>query len=725
MPLGHIMACVPADGDEFGAKADRPEMGERAMAHHMVRTLGALLLATSQASLAQAPADSVDELARDVTRLESLRAVKDVQRSYAQYAQFGLWSEMADLFANNGKILWGDKEIAGRTAILQWLRERGGPAGLAPGALNTILIDDPLVTLSIDGRAAKGRWRHFGLMGDGTGGTRIEGGMHENDYVMEAGRWKIATLQYWPEFEGNYADGWSNVGNRTLPIVPYHFTPDSMGVPIPRPAGAAPASGISLRALATRIAVMNAEDDVRNLQHAYGYYVDRRMWDDVVDLFARDGIVEIAGLGTFRGPEGVRKAMELMGPAGLSYGELNDRPQFDTIVAVSPGATEAFTRGTEWAMLSAKGQAGWEINVFRNRFVREDGVWKIRELRIQPLVKAGYKTGWGQGGTGGPKRPAMPAFLGPNPATGKVIGAQGQTLFAARPLTGSIRAGDALESSDLADVRRRYMRSLAYDGSTNVSAAYGYYLDDFQWDDMSRLFSVKGNKQSPFAGYYIGQDRIAAAATARYGAQPDAKTFMRAGIPYHWRPQPVIIASHDGRSTTLRARLFQPFTARYDRASGKPNPNALSAGMYPNDQVVLENGVWRLWTLTIDEHYFASPDWQGGWAAAKEPPTGERPPASPLMQRYPPDIAITALGEREEGFRGGPGTTITWPGILPMWFHYKNPVSGRIPPRYWPDCVPCELRPEARMTAHGYEMPPAGPQSDGLPVRQTERAAQP
>ena len=34
---------------------------------------------------------------------------------------------------------------------------------------------------------------------------------------------------------------------------------------------------------------MNDEDRVRNLQASYGYYVDRKMWDDVVDLFAPIG----------------------------------------------------------------------------------------------------------------------------------------------------------------------------------------------------------------------------------------------------------------------------------------------------------------------------------------------------------------------------------------------------------------------------------------------------
>ena len=88
--------------------------------------------------------------------------------------------------------------------------------------------------------------------------------------------------------------------------------------------------------------------------------------------------------------------------------------------------------------------------------------------------------------------------------------------------------------------------------------------------------------------------------------------------------------------------------------------------------------------------------------------------ASPLLQRYPPDLLLTDLGKREEGFAGGTGTKIDWPGILPMWFHYRNPVSGRVPEHYWPDCVPCEVRPEVRLTSNGYEMPPTGPSIDGI-----------
>lgn len=687
--------------------------------------LAALPLATApglaqRADLATSDPGTLDGLARDVTQLEGVRAIKDVQRLYSQYGQFGLWGDMADLFAANSRIVWGDKQIVGRAAILAWLQERGGPAGLAPGALNTLLTESALVNLSPDGTTAKARWNHMALTGDGKGKTFIEGGILENDYVLESGRWKIATLHLHPQFEGNYAEGWSNVGQKDLPITPFHFDPDTVGIPIPMPTGAAPKSGTTLAALQRRIATLNDEDDVRNLQHAYGYYIQRKMWDDAADLFAGNAVIEVAGVGTFRGAAGVRTFLATMGPQGLAHGDLNDRLEFDAIVKVAPGGGEAFVRGTELALLGQadKGEQSWEIGVFRNRFVKESGLWKIRELRVQPLIKADYKAGWGNGGISGAKRAPLPAFLGPNPATGNPVALAGREPVAAQPLTGAIAPAPASAAPTLADLRRRYMRSFAYDGTENVSAAYGYYLDDSQWGDMSRIFAIKGNKQSPFAGYYFGRDRIAAAATATYGAARDPKTAMRPGIAFHWRIQPVILVSHDGRSTTLRTYLYHPNTGKYDKASGKPNTaGTIMSGMYPNDQVVFEDGVWRMWSLTIDEPYFTQPNWQEGWIAAKEPPAGQRPPASPLMQRLPPDIPITDLGRREEGFRGGTGTTVTWPGILPMWFHYRNPVSGRTPERYWPDCVPCQMRPEVSMTRNGYQMPPTGPAVDGVEVK--------
>ncbi len=49
------------------------------------------------------------------------------------------------------------------------------------------------------------------------------------------------------------------------------------------------------------------------------------------------------------------------------------------------------------------------------------------------------------------------------------------------------------------------------------------------------------------------------------------------------------------------------------------------------------------------------------------------------MKQYRPDVPITELGVLQEHFRGGTGEPWDWPQILPMWWGYKNPVSGRLP----------------------------------------------
>jgi hypothetical protein len=690
----------------------------------ILSTIAALALAmlALPAAAQEVPQGAVDSLARDVSRVESVRAVKDLQRSYAQYAQFGLWQEMADLFADDAELVWDDEPpLHGKPAISAWLRARVGQRGLTDGAVHSELIDDPLVNLSVDGRSAKGRWMAMALIADGKGSSLIDGGIYENEYVLESGKWKFSKVHFYMQFEGDARIGWANPDNRQQPQVPFHFTVDETGIPIPDPVGAAPASGATLSGLESRIDALLAEDLVRNLQNAYGYYVDRKMWDDVVDLFSTDGVVEIAGTGTFTGPEGIRRAMETMGAQGLQTGQLNDYPSFDTIVTVMPGGEEAYARGFALGMIERDGKGAWEFQVFRNRFVLEGRLWKLRELRLYPLLKVDYETMWAQGGDWHLPHGTLPAFAEPHPVTGEPIAIEGFTLAAATPLTASVSAAptahNGSEADRLYEARRRLRRAAAYDAVVNISSAYGYYLDDFQWVALSSIFAQNGNKHSPFAGYYLGQDRIKAAATAMWGEPPA----LRDGIAYHWRPQPVIHVSHDGRSANLRTRLFQPATGmrKYDE-EGNPLPSSgFASGMYPNDQAVLENGIWRFWSLTIDEHYMQSKNWAEGWAAVEPTPRVAGGGQSRLVDLLAPDISLRELGRREEHFGGGTGLTYVWPDILNMWFHYKNPVSGRVPEFYWPDSVPGLGLPQSRLISNGYQMPPNGPEIDGIHVELT------
>ena len=642
-------------------------------------------------------------LFRDVTRLESLRTAKDVQRAYAHFIQAGRWAEAAALFATDATVHWGAQEIHGRARIGAWLQDRLKGAA-AQGWLNTEIIDEPVAHISPHSSVVYARWAGMAFRGDGAGQALIEGGVYENEYVLRDGRWLIASLRYFPQFDGPYATGWTNAGGRELAIVPTHFGAFDAGIPLMAPVGdhiegAQPADADDI---AARIDRLNAEDDVRNLAHAYGYYVDRRMWDDVVDLFDTVATVTLEGV-EFHGVEGVRHAHERLGPPGLRYGEVNERPQFDLMVEIAPDGREATARGIQLGILGdvTAGEAHWEFGVISMRLRKsDDGRWRIGHLEVALLLRASYAEGWGSGG--------IAASIG-TLARGRPLppGVDPHWRQTAAQTGGHPAHGFDDPGTDLADLERRFRRSAAYDGIENVSGAYGYFLDDFRWADMAALFAHGGHKQSAFAGYAVGREAILGTAIACYGPTRPFRT----AVSFHWRTQPVIHVSPDARSANLRTRLFQPRTAITPDAT--PHDfymGGLHSGMYPNDQAVLEEGAWRLWSLAVDEHYFASHSWKGGWSGVAPRPPGEAPRRSIVLDRYPPHILLRDIVPREVGFRGGPGRLVEWPEILPMWFHYRNPVSGRIPEHFWPDCVPSVVAPETRMTAHGYQHPPNGPQ---------------
>jgi hypothetical protein len=343
-------------------------------------------------------------------------------------------------------------------------------------------------------------------------------------------------------------------------------------------------------------------------------------------------------------------------------------------------------------------------------------------MRLYPLLEANYADGWASGGTSHMAHGGLPAFTEPHPVTGQHVTIDGFEELGSTPLLDvapvmKMASVSGNEAARLIDAKRRLARSWAYDGVVNVSSAYGYYIDDFHWLEMASIFAEHGNKHSPFAGFYLGRDRVQAAATTMWGEPPE----LRSGISFHWRFQPVIHVSRDGRSANLRTRLWQPRTGM--RREGAENSllstPGFNTGMYPNDQAVLEDGIWRLWSLTIDEHYMTSSNWKDGWAGVEPVSSEQAAGQSPLVERLPPDILMGELGRRAEHFRGGTGETVQWPGILPMWFHYKNPVSGRVPELYWPDSVPGLGLPEARLINHGYQMPPNGPEQDGIHIELT------
>jgi len=648
-----------------------------------VRSLVVVFLAVAAvAAQSPVPADRLDQLEAGVRGAEALRDARRIQHAYAQYLEFALWNDLADLFAENGTATYGTETVTGREKLRRFYIDTlgKGRVGLEPGQYMPHFAMSPVITMDPDGRTVRGRWRVMTMIAAHGVSATWEGGIYENQFVRENGVWKIGRLHYYPAWSGKYEDaGWGE----TPEGAPYHYDPNRAGTPLPVSARAAfasaPAPGDARTRVADlerRLARLGDEGELVRLQNAYGFYVDKKLWDDAADLFAADATMEIDQQGVYVGQARIRKAMELAGPSGIKTGELNDRVQLQPVVDVAADGRRAWMRGSELRMTGMNGGAS-ELGqgIFENEYVKDGGVWKIAAMRVFGRMRTDYDKGPqfslpldGPSATLAPDRPPTqkyqahpvvfyPPFHYGHPVTGKPTALPAGGAASAPRAAGRATATPTAAVAQPLDARvaaaeRALDVVLGRVGAENVADAYGYYIDDFKWDNTADLFSTEGWKELSYIGAYVGRERVRASMKMRY-----ADGRKRGGnFQAHQKTQPVITPAADGQSARIRLRLVQ--------LGGTPARGGWIGGIYENG-VVKENGVWKLSAMDLD--YVYSADYKGGWAKV----------AGAESRRYAPAPNSVPIAP-DRPLRGV--VFAPYPERVETGFHYKNPVSGRMPP---------------------------------------------
>lgn len=142
---------------------------------------------------------------------------------------------------------------------------------------------------------------------------------------------------------------------------------------------------------------------IRALQYKYSYYMDKFMFDEIVELFTDDAELRFMG-GIFRGKAGAKRlyggGSGLKGPVdGLLY----DHHQIQDIIDVAPDGKTAKGRFRCFLLAAAHEskkdkppqmpQQFWDSGVYENEFRKEDGVWKISLFNYNLIWQAHYQTG--------------------------------------------------------------------------------------------------------------------------------------------------------------------------------------------------------------------------------------------------------------------------------------------------------------------------------------------
>lgn len=165
------------------------------------------------------------------------------------------------------------------------------------------------------------------------------------------------------------------------------------------------------------IGILEDTNAIRRLQYAYGYYIDKCLYEETVALFSDDGEVHFMG-GIFRGKSGVRRLyVETFqriftdGSNGPLPGFLLDHPQLQAIIDVAPDRRTAKARARSLMqagnhvdsaspIAERRREQGlppmqwWEGGIYENEYVRVDGTWRIKVLNYNPIWHAEFEKGW-------------------------------------------------------------------------------------------------------------------------------------------------------------------------------------------------------------------------------------------------------------------------------------------------------------------------------------------
>src|SRR5499427_2745390 len=408
-----------------------------------------------------------------------------------------------------------------------------------------------------------------------------------------------------------------------------------------RAAGQA-APGDDLAAIRTRLAQLEdrlhkaeALRDVKRLQYSYAHYAESGLWMDLGDLFATNGVAHYVQ-GDYRGPQELRKfyLQELgRGQMGLAEGRIYPHIMIQPVVTVDGDGRTAKGRWHVIAMLGSYGtSASWAGVVYENRYVFEDGAWRIEDLSFSSQYSGRYS----------PPALSVPRWELPTHYAAQSVGDPA-------PAAASVNADASLAPANFGQLQQRY-RDLAFRaqqlhdeaGVLNVQHTYGYAFDLKDWAAVANLFANDGTLELGQRGVYVGKDRIRKALGVLEGeglADGEVHDHLQLATVVHVAPG---AKTANARGVQLSVTGVKESGAQWEE------------GIFENTYVK-QGDVWKIRSA----HYYPRviTAYEQGWAK-------DARPAPEPSAAFPPDRPSTE-------------TYAIYPKMYYPRFHYANPATHK------------------------------------------------
>ncbi len=170
----------------------------------------------------------LEELEKEVTRLEDIQAIENLERIYGYYFDTRQMDKIVDLFSENTESVEIEShgQYLGKEGVRKmYLVGAGRQSQTRPGETSisvpprprgfgggtTIIQIGGVITLAPDGKTAKGRWHTWLAESFPFGGVMGQYWLHgnyENKFAKENGKWLFTKLYWNTTFYTRFETGW-------------------------------------------------------------------------------------------------------------------------------------------------------------------------------------------------------------------------------------------------------------------------------------------------------------------------------------------------------------------------------------------------------------------------------------------------------------------------------------------------------------------------------------
>jgi hypothetical protein len=191
---------------------------------------------------------NLEELEREVTRMEDIQAIEDLQQMYGYYMDSHHREEVVDLFSDDTESIEIESVglFLGKQGVKKFFLDNDlvdeGVTQVPSWIHILILMSQDVIDVDPSGKTAKGRWNTWLAEAMTVGGIPRQQwvqGYYENEYVKENGQWKFKKLHWNVTFFTSFEAGWLKIPllgllNREDADAPApHFHPYPSGYRLP------------------------------------------------------------------------------------------------------------------------------------------------------------------------------------------------------------------------------------------------------------------------------------------------------------------------------------------------------------------------------------------------------------------------------------------------------------------------------------------------------------